>query len=575
MGSNNWALTGSRTEHGKPILANDPHLMLTIPAPWYLAHISTPDTNLVGATLPGIPAIILGRNDFIAWAFTNTGADSQDLYLERSPPGYSGPDGQSFEYYETPDGKARYETRTETIKVRFAQDERITIRRSRHGPIISDNDTEIQSLLPGSDKLSLALNWAGFYPGDVTLRFFLKAARAVSADDLLDAARDYQSPLQNIVYADKSGVIGFVAAGRAPLRSAENDLQGRAPAPGWRAAYDWQGFIPFERLPQEQAPAADYIVTANDKITPEDYPYLIAADWAPPYRAGRIAALINRQAGHDLTDSQLIQMDTKSTVAERLLPLLLAARSQEPLQSTLKQSTLTQFILDRLKHWDFNMRGDSFEPLVFIEWTRQLTSRLFQDKFPELTELIGEDDPEFLVRVLGSHDAQSRWCEQNSETVVNSCAQTIAAALQAAVAQLSERHGADPNTWRWGEAHVATARHPLFGKFPIIGQLANLVSPRDGGWDTVNFSGYFYDVENHIYTEEVAPNLRAVYDLEDIENAAFSLSSGQSGHFLSPYYKNLTNDWIAGQYISIRTDYDAIKRTAIGHLVMTPPMNSH
>lgn len=555
MGSNNWALTGSRTISGKPILANDPHLKLTIPAPWYLAHIATPGMNLVGATLPGIPALILGRNDAVAWAFTNTGADSQDLYLERSPPDHP-------EYYETPDGLARYAIRTETIKVRFAQDERITIRHSRHGPIISDSDAEIQSMLPDAGKLSLALNWTGFHPGDITLQFFLKAARADSASALLEAARDYQAPLQNIVYADTSGVIGFIAAGRAPIRGAENDLQGRAPAPGWSADYAWRGFIPFEQLPQDHAPVSEAIVTANYKITPEDYPYLIAADWAPPYRTNRITTLIDQQTGHRLIDSQSIQLDIQSTVAERLLPLLLKAQPHEP---------MTQAILGRLKQWNFNMRGQALEPLVFIEWTQQLTSLLYQDKFDKLSELIGDDNPEFLIRVLSSHDAQSRWCGSTTATASDLCKPFIEKALEIAIAALRERHGDNPDTWSWGAAHIAAARHPLLGKLPVLGQLANLTSPRDGGRDTVNFSGYFYDADDGIYIEEVAPNLRAIYDLANPENSVFSLNSGQSGHFLSPYYKNLTAGWHAGHYFPIRTDYDAVKRNAIGRLVMNTP----
>lgn len=561
MGSNNWALTGSRTKNGKPILANDPHLKLTIPAPWYLAHIATPDMNLVGATLPGIPALILGRNDFVAWSFTNTGADSQDLYLERPPADYAVQPAHFFKYYQTPDGKALYEVHTETIKVRFAKDERITFRKSRHGPIISDNDAEIQSFMPATEKLSLALNWVGFYPGDVTLQFFLKAARATSSGDLLIAARDYKAPLQNIVYADKSGDIGFIAAGRAPIRGAENDLQGRIPAPGWQAAYDWQGFIPFERLPQEHAPASDYIVTANNKITPESYPYLIASDWAPPYRASRITALIDQLTNHRPTDSQLIQLDTQSTVAERLLPLLLVIKPQEP---------QVQTILERLKQWNYDMRGDALEPLVFIEWTRQLASLLFQDKFHELAELIGDDNPEFLIRVLSSHEAQSRWCEKTTVSAASPCTPYLEAALKAAIEKLSDLYGADPAAWYWGKSHIAAAHHPLLGKIPLLGQLTNLASPRGGGLDTVNFSGYFYEPENHLYAEEVAPNLRAIYDLENPQDSAFSLSSGQSGHFLSPYYKNLTNGWVAGHYFPIRTDYDVVKRHAIGRLVMTP-----
>ncbi len=555
IGSNNWAITGSRTVSGKPLLANDPHLKLSVPALWYLAHISVPGMNAVGATLPGIPAIILGRNDSIAWSFTNTGADSQDLYLERSP-------ADQPEYYETPKGKALYATRTETIRVRGAADEQITIRRSRHGPVISDSDEEIRSLMPIPHTLSLALNWVGLHPGDTTLQFFLKATRANSADDLLNASRDYQAPLQNIVYADNTGTIGFIAAGRTPIRSPENDLHGRIPAPGWLTRYDWQGFIAFELLPQEYAPSSEYAVTANQKITPPGYPYLVAADWALPYRAERITRLISNGTNHNVADSRAIQLDIKSTIAERLLPRLLQAQTQDPFE---------QKILDRLKQWDFNMHRDSPEPLIFVEWIQQLAALLYKDKFRELYDLIGDAHPESLIHVLNDPDAQTRWCADKAITPApDPCNCLIESALRTAVARLSERYGTDPATWSWGHAHIATAHHPLLGKLPVLERLTSLISPRPGGWDTVNVSGYVYDEEDLVYKEKVVPGLRAIYDLANPENSIFSMGGGQSGHFMSPYYNNLTAGWAAGHYFPIHTSHDRIVSNAAGRLILNP-----
>lgn len=553
VGSNNWVVAGSRTMDGKPLLANDPHLKLSIPTTWYAAHISTPQINIVGATLPGIPAILLGKNDYVAWAFTNTGADSQDLFLER----FSSIDD---DFYETPNGEKPLDIHTETIKVRGMPDEQITIRRTRHGPVISDHDEEIQSLMPNA---ALSLNWTGFHSHDLSLQFFHKAAYAQSAQEFLQASRDYHAPLQNIIYADVEGSIGLITAGRNPIRAPNNDLHGRIPALGWLQDYDWQGFIPFEHLPQQYNPYLDYIITANHNITPEEYPYLIAHDWAPPYRFNRINELIGNRHNHDISTSQSIQLDAKSTVAEQLLPILLRIQTDNPTE---------QDVLSQLQQWDLVMRSDAPQPLIFIEWTRQLTQVLLKNKLADLYELIDSGNSEFLIHVLTQPEAQERWCTHaNSEaTPLSSCEKEIKAALRFATAALNERYGANRDRWTWRKSHISTAQHPLFGQLPVLNTLFNVITARDGGRDTVNVSGYIFDEKENIYKEEVAPIFRAIYDLANPNYAIFSLSSGQSGHFLSPYYKNLSTDWVIGNYFRIYTHYDTINKSAIARLTINP-----
>ena len=255
-GSNNWAVAGARSASGKPLLANDPHLGLSAPGPLYLAHLSAPGFDLVGATLPGLPNIVLGHNGRIAWSLTTTGADTQDLFVER-------PDPADAARYLTPDGPLPFEARREVIAVRGAADVEITVRESRHGPIVSDVIDDAGNGEP------LALRWTALDADDTSPQGLLKLDTAQDWDAFLDATRDIHAPQQNVVYADVDGNIGFYAPARVPIRKAGD---GSVPVPGWTGDHDWTGYIPFDELPHSLNPSRSVIVTANNRIVPDGYP---------------------------------------------------------------------------------------------------------------------------------------------------------------------------------------------------------------------------------------------------------------------------------------------------------------
>lgn len=263
LGSNNWVVSGARSASGKPLLANDPHLGLTAPSVWYFAHLSAPGLTAIGATLPGVPAVILGRNERIAWGMTNTGSDVQDLYIEKL---------DAAGGYLAPEGPRAFQVIDETINVKGAESEKLRVRISRHGPVISDVMRTAQDLAPRGHVIAFA--WTALAEDDRSMQAALRFARAREWDGFLAAARDFHSPQQNIVYADIEGNIGFVAAGRVPQRKPGNDLKGMAPAPGWQAKYDWAGYIPFEQLPRSFNPESGAVVTANHRITPPRLPAL-------------------------------------------------------------------------------------------------------------------------------------------------------------------------------------------------------------------------------------------------------------------------------------------------------------
>ena len=288
--SDNWAVDGAHSVTGKPLLANDPHLGFSIPSVWYLAHLSFGDEDIVGGTLAGIPAIIAGRNRHMAWGETNTGPDTQDLYLERINP-------DNRREYQVPGGWTEFETRAETIKVRFGADRRVVLRSTRHGPVMPDSSA-LGAAAPAGYVAALA--WTALAPDDTSFDALLGMNRAKDAGEIKAAARAFVTPMQNIVYADDAGQIGLMLPGRVPLRSEKNDSLGLAPAPGWDGRYDWQGFIAPEDMVAIENPASGRIATANNDTQPEGYPFTLTREWEAPYRFNRIDRLLAATSKHSL-----------------------------------------------------------------------------------------------------------------------------------------------------------------------------------------------------------------------------------------------------------------------------------
>jgi len=321
-GSNNWVISGERTASGKPLLANDPHLGLGTPAIWFYAHLKSPEQNVIGATLPGMPLVVLGHNSHVAWGFTNTGPDVQDLYLEKINP--SNP-----LQYQTPEGWQAFVTRQETIRVKGKPDVVHTVRSTRHGPVLSDAQSAHADIIDTS-KFVLALRWSALDEDNRTLMAGIRGSRADTVSDFLDAFKDYHSPMQNVVVADDQGRIAYKAIGKVPLRHPENDLMGMAPAPGWDAKYDWAGWLPMEQTPEDQGQKG-WIATANQRITPEGYKHFLGQDWVAPHRMDRITQMIEVKPQHDIQSMKTMQNDVLSLSTQRLLPHLLAAQSSHAL----------------------------------------------------------------------------------------------------------------------------------------------------------------------------------------------------------------------------------------------------
>lgn len=560
MGSNNWVLAGGLTESGKPLLANDPHLGLSAPSLWYLAHLSAPGLNVIGATLPGIPGVVLGHNGRIAWGFTNTGSDVQDLYVERINPANPA-------QYQTPDGWADFRVRRETIKIKGQADLTLEVRETRHGPVVSGALPILDKAPLDAREYAIAFAWTALRPDDLTLQAGIRMNGAGNWQEFLAAVRDFGAPQQNIVYADIDGNIGFIAPGRVPLRKPENDLKGLAPAPGWDSRYDWDGYIPFDALPRQLNPAARRIVTANEKIVGPDYPYFLTSEWVLPYRAHRIAALLDAQGKHSMADMARIQGDDVSLAAQELLPLL---------RQTKAASERARLALATLAGWNGKMARDRAAPLIYNAWMREASRLIFAD---ELGDGLMRDywsqrnvhQP--MVDVLRDRNGEGSWC-RNAAWQANGgprdCAGLLALALEQALDELERRHGKDMTRWRWGEAHVALSEHRPFGKVAPLAAFFDIRVPSAGDTDTINVGRYNLRDEKNPFTSRHAPGLRALYDLSNLENSRFIQSTGQSGNVLSPLYRNFSRRWAEVDYLPMQTRRASVEQGSLGTLSLHP-----
>jgi penicillin G amidase len=526
--SNNWVVDGQHTVSGKPLLANDPHLGFSSPSVWYMARIATPDGAREGVTAPGGgPFIVIGHNARIAWGFTTTASDVEDLFIERVDPA-------DATRYLTPEGSEPFTTRQEEIRVKGADTETLTVRSTRHGPVISDLGGGYAQPAASGTVLALAATWLA--EDDRTPNALWGMNHAGNWQAFRDALKDFVAPQQNMVYADVDGHIAFIAPARVPIR-AKGD--GWMPAPGWSGDYEWTGFIPFDDLPQALDPPSGRFVSANNKIVPDSYPYFLGRGWDLPNRAQRINELLDATPKQSPEASAAIQADTLSPMARDLLPLMLTAppSSKEAGEA-----------LDRLKSWDRRMERDQTAPLIFVAWLRAFNRTVLASKLGSAFDDYWGLHPDVVRLILTEHP---EWCGEAAAETPSSCAPQLAASLDAALDELRQHYGDDMNSWQWGRAHVAQFTNQFWAKVPMVGGLIALGIPADGGYDTINRGAGPVGDTDDPYADTHGSTLRMIVDLSDIAGSRFMITPGQSGNPFSPHYGDLMQPWRDVTYLTL------------------------
>lgn len=531
--SNAWTLDGNRTASGKPLLASDPHLRLTNPNLWYLARIETPSGILAGATVPGVPFMVLGHNGNVAWGFTTPHVDTQDLFIETIDPADPA-------RYLTPSGSQPFEIRTETFRI-GSREVTETFRSTRHGPVISDT---LKAARRTDEKSVLSLASSSFLPGDTGPEGLLELNRSRTVAEALTALGKFSSPAQNATLADRHGAIALALAGRVPVRNGN----GMLPADGMDENADWNGWVSPSRLPLILNPADGLLVQANDKVTPRDPALYLGPTAEPPVRANRIRDRINAMSGSATAAQQAgLQMDSLSTAAKEVSALLL---------ERLKTGLLTPTELDaaeRLRTWDGIMSKGRVEPLIYSLWTALLHRRIFGDDLGDLIEEYRRPYPHMFRAVL---TGDTSWCDDIRTDTVEPCAALIRESLQEAVARLTAKYGQDVSSWRWGKSHTTEFRHLLWSRIPQIDSLLGTEIATDGGDFTVNRGAPSIRITetdfsfHHVH----GAGLRAVYDLADLDTSLFSLSLGQSGNPFSEFYHDQVDAWANGRYRPVSTN---------------------
>ncbi|NNE83159.1 MAG: penicillin acylase family protein [Alphaproteobacteria bacterium] len=546
--SNQWVVNGDRSATGKPLLANDPHLGFMAPGMWYLARIVTPEFTGAGATLPGQPFFAVGHNSHLAWGFTTTHADTQDLFIERLNPDDS-------EQYLVPGGTLPFETRREEIAVRLrSEPEIVNVRTTRHGPVISDISPSAATVAPAGHVLALA--FPALRPDDRTADALYGINRAKTRGELMTALAQFHSPMQNMVFAFTNGDIGFVAPARVPLRK---NGDGRTPVAGWTGDHDWQGFIPFTALPQRHNPSNGQIANANNRVVDGDYPHLITPDWPEGYRAARISTLLEGKAQHDSDSFTALQNDIVSPAAQALLPLLL--KHLGPADGPNSQTAI-----DLLRGWDGAMDRARPQPLIFTAWLQNLGDQLYGDELGPHAPRYGGIRPRVLQRMLND---RRQWCDDIDTPQTEDCGATVTTAFAIAMEDMSERLGDDPTAWLWGDLHVARFEHPVLRRIPILGDLFAVAVATSGGDFTIN-RGTPRSRDKSPFTHVHGAGLRTVFDLSDLDKSRLMIATGQSGHVRSPFFADTTVEWRDGRYLVLNGDPAAVRARTTGELTLIP-----
>jgi penicillin amidase len=545
--SNAWAVSGRHTKTGKPILANDPHLRIGTPILWYLVHIETPKGRRVGATTPGVPTVLLGHNGHIAWGFTNTYADTDDVFIETIDP--SNP-----ARYLTPQGPRPFLVRRETIKVKSAKPVTITVRETRHGPVLDGIIGKgWRSAIPKGRVLALSAPW--LREDDTTADALLALGHARNWSQFKTALRRWTAPPQNITYADVSGNIGLFTPGLIPIRRSG---QGYMPADGATGKNDWLGFIPFDELPQTLNPAAGRVVNANNRLTGPGYKYFLSREWGDHFRAARIAKLLAQTAKHDAASMARIQADHFSRMSGEILPLLLKVKAT---------SLRGRSAIARLRRWNRQMDRSRPEPLIFMAWLREMNRALYADELGKLFDGYWGARPKVVRHMLTK---ATRWCDVVGTPAKESCESRMTHALDRALGDLQTRYGADVAGWRWGRAHFADFRHPVFSFIPVLRDVASLRIPSNGDGYTVNKASPVFRNKRSPFSQRHGPGFRAIYDLADLERSRFVISTGQSGNPFSRHYGDFLRRWRDIRYVRIATKRAALRETASGILTLRP-----
>ena len=516
IGSNNWVVAGSKTQSTYPILANDPHRAISAPSLRYMVHLVAPGWNVIGAGEPAIPGVSIGHNEHGAWGLTIFGNDSEDLYVYDTNPA----NANEYRY------QGKWEAMrvvTDTIAVKGAQPERVELKYTRHGPVLLEDRAH---------RKAYALRSAWLERGGAPYLASLRMDQASTWAEFRTASTYNNMPAENMIWADRTGSIGWQAAGIQPRRS---NWSGLLPVPG-DGRFEWNGFLPIDQLPNEANPARGFIGTANNYLMPNDYPHRDAVhfQWTDPFRSSRVTELLGSGRVFSVAEMIRMQNDELSIPARSLVPLL---------REISFPSGAAARARDLLRDWDFVLDKDSVPAGIYAMWQRRVTANARQRLTPDVLRARANDVT--MKRIIDAlHAPDMRFGERPTEARDA----LLALSLDEAVAELTKRFGADPANWKYGQTgfHHALIRHPMSEAVNAETRAKLNVGPLPRGGDgmTINATG---NTDN----QTAGGSFKIIIDTEDWDNSVATNTPGQSGNPESPHYRDLFELWARGKYFTL------------------------
>lgn len=558
--SNAWAAAPSRSAAGGTLLANDPHLDFSAPSIWYLARLELDQGGIIGGTIPGTPAILTGRSDFLGWGLTAAYVDDQDVYIERVNP------DNPLEY-QTANGFKPFVTRDSIIRIKDATPVTITLRWSDNGPVLPGSHYDLGSITPAGHVSTVS--WTALSPADTSMSAAIGLMQSRSIAQALRNTESYLAPAMNLTLADGTE-IAMKTIGAIPKRDANHQTQGRIPSQGWRLENRWQGRSDYDENPEFLNPIGGIIGNTNNKMIDRPFPAHVSFVWGDSQRILRWKRLMQSREVHTRESFIEAQLDTVSYTARALLPLIAADLwfTGESAPEGTKEHRRQQ-ALDMLASWNGEMNEHLPEPLIYAAWLRALQDRLIKDELGPLAAKFNHVEPLFIERVFRNTAGASAWCDVLQSAAIESCTDISRLALDDALLWIGENHGAALEALRWGDAHQAIHDHPVLGNIPVLKWFVNIRQSTSGGDNTLQRGVTRADGPDPFENVHGA-SFRGVYDLADPDSSVFVIPTGQSGHPLSRFYDNLGELWRRGEYIPMSLDPALARAAAAGVTILEP-----
>ncbi|MDG1936151.1 MAG: penicillin acylase family protein, partial [Paracoccaceae bacterium] len=558
--SNAYAASPSRSAAGSTLMANDPHVALSAPSLWYLARLELNSGGVIGATIPGLPLILSGRSERLAWGITSSHVDDQDLYVEEFHP-------EKPAFYRTEDGFKAFKNQPSIINIKNQSPVTMTLRWSKNGPILSSNQYNLGQVTPKNHVIALAST--ALRGNDRSLSSGFDLMRAGSVIQGLDALETFQAPSLNVVLSDKRE-IAIKTIGLRPKRHQDHQTLGRMPSLGWQEKNQWQGFLAYRDAPQSINPESGLIANTNNKLTDKAFPNHGSYDWGDSQRIKRLDRLLTDRPVHTQQSFMEAQLDTVSFTARTLLPLVGGEfwfTGENGAPGTIERDRYTALSL--LGEWDGNMNEHLPEPLIYSAWMRALQDRLIRDEIGPLADTFIHLEPLFIERVFRDVEGAAQWCDIVQSSPVETCRDIADLALNDAITSLKETYGGSIEALRWGDAHQATHLHMALGQIPLLKYTVNIYQSTSGGDHTLQ-RGRTKGRGANPFQNVHAAGYRGIYDFADPDSSLFVIATGQSGHPLSRHYDDLGQLWRRGEYWTMSLDKNLVSAASVGQTIIHP-----